>query len=129
MIAISAIMITNILQYIRKILHLKIFIRFYLKLLNFFNITYNVTQITSFYYKNNNFLILLKIGGISNTEKTMIFVNSVEKNIELEKYLQFFLLYNLKNKGEKIIVSFLSLLEAKTKTDCLKDFYNSNIKI
>lgn len=59
----------------------------------------------------------------------MVFVDSVEKGIALGKYLQFFLPDNLKYRGEKIIISFLSNLEAKIKTDYLEDFVNGNIKI
>lgn len=59
----------------------------------------------------------------------MIFVDSIEKGIALEKYLQSLLPNNLKDKGEKIIVSFSSILETKTKTDCLEDFLNGNTKI
>ena len=59
----------------------------------------------------------------------MIFVDSVEKNMALEKHLQSFMPNNLKDKGKKIFVSFSSILEIKTKTDCLEDFLNSNTKI
>lgn len=47
----------------------------------------------------------------------MIFINSIEKDIALKKHLQTFLVNNLKNKSEKIIVSFLLILKAKTKTN------------
>ena len=59
----------------------------------------------------------------------MIFVDSVEKGIALEKYLQSLLPNNLKDRGEKIIVSFSSILEAKTKTNCLEKFLNGNTRI
>ena len=59
----------------------------------------------------------------------MIFVDSVEKGIALRKYLRSFLLKNLKDRGEKIIISFSSILKTKTKADCLKDFFNGNTKI
>lgn len=67
--------------------------------------------------------------AIGNIEKTIIFVDSIEKNIALKKYLQSFLLNNLKDRDEKIIISFSSILEAKTKTDCLKNFLNGNTRI
>ena len=59
----------------------------------------------------------------------MIFVDSVEKGIALGKYLRSLLPNNLKDRGEKIIVSFSSILEAKTKTDCLEDFLNGDTRI
>ena len=93
------------------------------------NITYTVALITSSSFEDLNFLVPLKIGGIGNIEKTMIFVDSVEKDIALGKYLQSLLPNNLKDRGEKIIVSFSSILETKTKTDCLEDFLNSNTRI
>lgn len=85
--------------------------------MNCLNITYIVTPIPSSSFKDLNFLVLLKIGGISNIKKIMIFIDSVKKGITLGKYLQSFLLDNLKNRGKKIIISFLSMLETKTKTD------------
>ena len=59
----------------------------------------------------------------------MIFINSVEKGIAPRKYLQSLLPNNLKNIGEKIMISFLSILKVKTKTDCLEDFLNDNTRI
>lgn len=59
----------------------------------------------------------------------MIFVNNIEKSIALEKYLQSFPSKNLKNRDKKIIISFLSILKTKTRTNYLKDFLNSNTNI
>lgn len=59
----------------------------------------------------------------------MIFIDSVEKGIALEKYLQSLLPNNLKDRGEKIIISSSSILEAKTKTNYLDDFFNGDTKI
>ena len=93
------------------------------------NITYTIAPITSSGFEDLNFLVPPKIGGIGNIEKTVIFVNSIEKSIALGKYLRSFLPNNLKDRGKKIIVSFSSILEAKTKTDCLEDFLNGNTRI
>lgn len=65
----------------------------------------------------SQFLILLKIGSINNIEKTMIFVDSIEKSRVLTIYLQTFLPNKLKNKSKDIIKSFSLILEARTKID------------
>lgn len=127
--AVSITMTINTLEYVRKTLNLKIPIRLYRRLLNCPNIIYAVTPITSSGFKDLNFLVSPKISGIGNIEKTMIFVDNVEKDIALGKYLQSLLPNNLKDRGEKIIVSFSSILKAKTKTDYLKDFLNGNTRI
>lgn len=127
--AVSATMTTNTLEYVRKTLNLKTPVRLYRRHLDCPNITYTVAPITSSGFKDLNFLVPSKIGGISNIEKTMTFVDSVEKGIALGKYLEFLLPNNLKDRGEKIIVSFSSILEAKTKTDCLEDFPNGDTRI
>lgn len=59
----------------------------------------------------------------------MIFIDNVEKDIALRKYLRSLLPNNLKNKSKKIIVSFLSNLETNPKIDYLEDFFNSNTRI
>ena len=127
--AVSATMTTNTLEYVRKTLNLKTPVRLYRRPLDRPNITYTVASITSSGFEDLNFLIPPKIGGIGNIEKIMIFVDSVEKDIALGKHLQSLLPNNLKDRGEKIIVSFSSILEAKTKTDCLEDFLNSDTRI
>lgn len=59
----------------------------------------------------------------------MIFVDSVEKNIVLGKYLQTLLSDNLKDREKKIIVSFLLILKTKIKTNYLKNLINGDIRI
>lgn len=78
---------------------------------------YTVAPITSCGFKDLNFLILPKIGGISNIEKTMIFVDSVEKSKVLAIYLQILLLDKLKDRGKDIIKFFSSILEAESNKD------------
>ena len=127
--AVSATITTNTLEYVRKTPNLKTPVRLYRRPLDCPNITYTIASITSSGFKDLNFLLPPKISGIGNIKKTMIFVDSIEKSIALAKYLQSLLPNNLKNRGEKIIVSFSSILEAKTKTDCLDDFLNGDTKI
>lgn len=93
------------------------------------NIRYTIILIINSDFKDFNFLILPKINCIYNIEKTMIFVDSIKISIALKKYLQSLLSDNLKNRGEKIIISFLSNLDSKTKTDYLKNCLNSNTMI
>lgn len=84
--AILATMTINILKYIKKILNFKISIYLYWKFLDYLNIIYTITSITSFGFKDINFLVLLKISDISNVKKIIIFVNNIEKSIILEKH-------------------------------------------
>lgn len=51
------------------------------------NITYTINPITKFDYENLNFLVLLKLDDINKIKKTMIFVNSVKKNIASKEHL------------------------------------------
>lgn len=115
--AVSAIITLNTLEYIRKTSNLKILIRLYQKILNYLKIIYTIALIINSSFKNLNFLILPKISNISNSEKTIIFVNSIEKNTVLKIYLQTFLLNNLKNRRNNIIKFFLLILIIKTKTN------------
>ena len=110
-------------------LNLKTLVCLYQKLLDCLNIIYIVALIISSGFKNFHFLILLKINNISNIEKTMIFIDSIEKDRALIIYLQTLLSGKLKNKGENIIKSFLWILEATTKTDWLEKFFTNNTKI
>lgn len=124
--AISAIMTLNILEYIRKSLNPKTLVCLYQKPLNCPNITYTIALITSFSYEDLNFLILPKISSI---EKTMIFIDSIEKGIALGIYLRAFLLDNLKDRGYDIIKFFSSIFKVKTKIIWAKAFFNSDTKI
>ena len=115
--AVLARMSLNILEYVRKTQNLKTLICLYQRSLDRPNIIYIVTPIISSDFKDLNFLILPKIGSISNIDKTMIFVNSVDKGRTLTIYLQSFLLNKLKDRGEDIIKSFSSILKTTTKTN------------
>lgn len=115
--AISATMTLNIIEYIQKMLNLKTLVHLYQKPLDCQNITYTVVLITSSDFKDFNFLMPLKIGGIDNIGKTMIFIDSVEKGKAVAIYLQTLLPDKLKNRGENINKSFSSILEVTSKTD------------
>ena len=84
--AVSATMTPNIFKYIQKTLNFKTPIHLYQKLLDCPNITYIVTPITSFGFEDRNFLILPKISGIGNIEKTMILL-IVLRNVEPWQYI------------------------------------------
>lgn len=127
--AVSATMTPNILKYVRKTLNLKTPVCLYQRLLDCLNIMYIVTLITSSDFEDLNFLIPPKIGGICNIEKTMIYVDSIEKSRALAIYLQTFLPDKLKNRGEDIIKSFSSILKVTIKTDWLEKFLTGNTKI
>ncbi len=110
-------MTPNTLEYVRKTLNLKTPVRLYWRPLDRPNIIYTIIPITSPGFEDLNFLILPKISSIGNIEKTMIFVNSIEKGRALAIYLQTLLLDKLKDRGEDIIKSFSSILKATTKTN------------
>ncbi len=110
-------MTLNTLEYVRKTLNLKTSIRLYQRPLDCPNITYTITSITSSGFEDLNFLILPKIDGIGNIEKTMIFVDSIKKSRALAIYLRTLLSDKLKDKGKDIIKSFIVILEVTTKTD------------
>lgn len=126
--AISATIIINIPIYIRKTLNLKKPICLYQKLQYCLNIISIIIAITSSKFKNFNFLVPSKINSIYNIGKTMIFVDSIKNSKVLRKYLQSLLPNKLKNRGEKIIKSFSSILKTK-KSNCLEDFLNNNTRI
>lgn len=127
--AISVTITPNILKYVRKTTNLKTAVRLYWRSLDYVNIIYTVVPITNSSFQNLNFRILSKLSAIGNIEKTMIFVNSIEKSIALGLYLWTLLLENLKNREDDIIKSFLLVLKAKTKTDWLEAFLNGNTRI
>lgn len=110
-------MTLNTLEYVQKMLNLKTPVYLYRRPLDCPNIMYTVAPITSYKFKDLNFLIPPKIDGIGNIEKTMIFIDSVEKGRVLVIYLQIFLLDKLKDRGKDIIKSFSSILETVIKID------------
>lgn len=101
--AVSATMTLNIIEYVKKSSNVKILVGLYQKSLDSPNIIYIITLIINFGFEYLKFVILLKISSIGNIEKTMIFVDSVEKSIVLEIYLKTFLPNNLKNRSNNII--------------------------
>ena len=127
--AILATMTLNTLKYIRKTLTLKILVWLYQRPFDCLNITYIITSITDSRFEDLDFLVLSKISGINNIEITIIFIDSIEKDIAFGKYFQIFLLDNLKDRGKKIISSFSSTLKTITKTNWLEDFLNGDIRI
>lgn len=90
---------------------------------------YTVFLITSSAFEDLNFLILPKIDGISNIEKTIIIINNIKKNRALAIYFQTFLPDKLKNRDKNIIKYFLLMLEVTIKTNWLKKFPTNNTKI
>lgn len=127
--AVSIIITPNILEYVWEMWNFKTPVYLYQNFLDCLNIMYIITPITSFDFKNFNFLILPKIDGIDNIEKTIIFAYKIEKDRTSVIYLQTFLLNKLKNRGEDIIKSFLSILEIITRTNWLEKFLIGNTKI
>lgn len=96
-------MLINILKYVRKTLNLKTLIDLYWKLFNYSNIIYTIITIINSSFEKFNFLISPKIDGIGDIEKTMLFINSIENDIVLRKYLYFLQPHNPKDKDKKVI--------------------------
>ena len=113
--ALSEILTTINLKYLYEALHLQSLVQLYHKFLNRTNIMQLVVQINKPGYEKLDFL-LPKKGELSYIPKTIVFTDSIDKKIALEKYLQSHLLEKFKNWGNKIIMSFLLDLESKTKT-------------
>lgn len=110
-------------------LNLKTSVYLYQKFLDYLNIIYTIASIISLSFKNINFLISPKIGGISNIEKIIIFVDSIEKSKTLVIYLQTFLLDKLKDKGKDIIKSFALILKIITNINWLDKFFTGNTEV
>ena len=125
----SATFTPNILEYVRKTLHMRAPVQSYCRPLDCPNITYTVAPITpKSKFRDLDFLIP-DVGGASAIEKTMIFVDSISEGIEMAKYLRTLLPEKLQCKAHRIIRSFSSVLETSTKSTWLDDFLNGDTRI
>ena len=81
-VALSATITRNVLEYIRVTLRLRSLVHLYKKTLDRPNITYMVYEITKPGFGELDMLIP-KGGGVADVLKTMIFVNSINGGIEI----------------------------------------------
>lgn len=84
--ALSATITFNVLEYIRESLHLRIPVHLYKKTLDWPNITYMIKKIKQKGYGKLNILVS-QIRGILDIPKTMIFINKIEDGITIADYL------------------------------------------
>lgn len=125
----SAIFVPNVLEYIKKILNIRTSMQLYYWPLDRPNITYTVVPITlKFKFRDLNFLVL-EINGVSVIKKTIIFVDSITKGIEMANYLRSLLPTKLQDKIHQLIHSFPSIPEIIIKTGWLDNFLNGDTQI
>lgn len=96
-VSLSATMTNNVLDYICTFLNLQSPVKLYKRSLDCLNITYSIAEIKKPGYKELDVFILF-IGGLSAIPKTMIFVDSINEEMALTKYLHTKFSNNLKNK-------------------------------
>lgn len=77
-------------------------VKLYKKFLDCLNIIYSVAEIKKIRYKKLN-IFVLSIKSLSAIPKTIIFVNSINKEMALTKYLHTKFSDNLKDKADQII--------------------------
>ena len=68
-------------------------------------------------------------GATSTIPKTMVFVNSLDDGMTLAYHLCNLLSAHIKNDGERIIRTFISVFEPDAKEEYLEDFHNGNTRI
>ncbi len=84
--ALSATIMRNILEYICKSLHLRMLVHLYKRTLDWPNITYMVKEIKQKGFKELDVLVS-QTEGISDILKTMIFVDKIEDGLKMAQYL------------------------------------------
>lgn len=80
-------------------------------------------KINKLRYKKLDFFIPKKRGQ-NQILKIIVFVDSIDKEIAFSKYLQVYLLKELKSQEKKIVRSFSLNLKSKTKTNRLQEVFN-----
>lgn len=112
--ALSATITRNVLEYICESLHLRTPVQLYKQTLDRPNITYMVKEIKEKGFKELD-LLVTQIGGISDIPKTMIFVDKIEDGVKMAQYLRSLLPESMRKKGHQIIQTFSSNREASTR--------------
>lgn len=126
--ALSATMTRNVMEYIRTALNMRTPVRLYRRRLDRPNITYMVKEIQRPGFEELNFLIP-QIGGAGAIPKTMLFMDSIEEGMDMAMHLRKLLPEHLRNKGEEIIRVFSSTLRGTTRDDFLRDLELGNTRI
>lgn len=87
MVLLSAMVTSNILEYIRVLLKLFPPLRIYRQPFNCLNLMYIVSLIRKASFKNLDFFIPNR-GAIGKIPKTMIFIDKIDNAIEMAKHLR-----------------------------------------
>ena len=66
---------------------------------------------------------------MQNIPKTMIFVDKIDKGIQIAKHLQLLFLWHMSHRKKDIIYLFYSNLLASIREDYMDDFKNRNSRI
>lgn len=126
--ALSATMTQNVLEYIRESLHLQAPVYLYKRTLDRPNITYMVQEITQKGFGDLGMLVP-QIGGVASILKTMLFVDSIDDGVAIASYLQSLLPASMSKKATEIVRQFSSNLEASTREIFMHDFDSGNTRI
>lgn len=127
---IFAIVIPNILKYIRVLLKLSLPLWIYRQPLDWLNLAYIVSLIRNPGYENVIFLVLSG-GAIGKILKIIIFVDLINNTIKIAKYLQSRLPESIQNDRKKaniIIRTFSAILSIILRTKFLADLRSSDTR-
>lgn len=126
--ALSATITRNVLEYVRQSLSLRAPVFLYKRSLDRPNITYMVRKIEQKAYSDLKILVPTD-GGVGDIPKTMLFVDNIDEGIAIAAYLQTLLSESMLHAGKEIIRAFSSDLEADTKKGFMEDFALGNTRI
>ena len=93
----SATITPNVLEYIRKSLHLQSPVQLYKRTLDRPNITFMIKEIKQRGFKKLEVLVP-QVEGISDIPKTMIFVDKIEDGLKIVEYLRSLLPESIRKK-------------------------------
>ena len=127
-IALSATITKNVLEYIRTSLHLRSPVHLYKRTLDRPNITYMVQEITKPGFGELD-MLLSEGGGVADVPKTMVFVDSINEGIRITTYLRSILDESMRELKNDIIRPFASNLRASTRTMFMDNFRLGNTRI
>lgn len=131
--AVSATITRNVLEYIRVTLHLHTPVHLYQRSLDRPNITYMVQEIKRKGFQELDILLpsgeAAAVASVFGIPQTMIFVDKINEGILIAEYLQSLLPQDMSHRAKEIIRPFYSNLQASTREDFMDDFRLGNTRI
>ena len=126
----SATITPNVLEYIRVSLKLPSPLRIYRQPLDRPNLTYMVTPIRNPGFEDLAFVIP-RGGAVADIPKTMIFVDSIDKAVQMTKYLRSRLSERIRttSRPDEIIRTFSANLTAASRTRFLQDLRSGETRV